>query len=313
MDAPGRVVHPLLVVALVLVAAVGYLAGSRRSGGSSAVADPPSVSRSLDNAGLLIEYPADWRQAASPPSVPGLALIAPVAIGPAKAADGGLLTGELPAGEPGPLPAAFLARLPRLPHAEVVNLVSTQAYRYGELRVRGYGDSLDLYVLPAAAGGDRVIACFGRTRLVRAAQECERIAGEVAVTGQPTSTLTPEPTYARALSEVLSTLAWARRRTRSQMSSESSPSALAAAASGLAGRMSSAAASLAALQAPQPASAAGSALASALRRAGRTYSALAAAAGAEELAAYRSARAAVAPAEAAVDRALADLVLLGYG
>src|SRR6185312_9627246 len=201
---------------------------SRRSGGSSAVADPPSVSRSLDNAGLLIEYPADWRQAASPPSVPGLALIAPVAIGPAKAADGG------------PLPAAFLARLPRLPHAEVVNLVSTQAYRYGELRVRGYGDSLDLYVLPAAAGGDRVIACFGRTRLVRAAQECERIAGEVAVTGQPTSTLTPEPTYARALSEVLSTLAWARRRTRSQMSSESSPSALAAAASGLAGRMSSA-------------------------------------------------------------------------
>ena len=33
MDAPGRVVHPLLVVALILVAAVGYLAGSRRSGG----------------------------------------------------------------------------------------------------------------------------------------------------------------------------------------------------------------------------------------------------------------------------------------
>ena len=311
MDAPARVVHPLLALALVLVAAAGYLAGSRRSNSSAVAADPPSVSRSLNHVGLLLEYPADWRQR-TPVAVPGLALEDAVVLAPAKA-DGGLLTGEFPAKEPGPLPQSFLARLPKLPHVEVVNLVSTQAYRYGELRPAGYAGSLDLYVIPAAGGGDRAIACFGRRRLAAVVQECERIVSGVAATGPPTATLTPEPVYAKALAEVLSALSAERLRARVTMSRATSPSVLGAAAAGLAGRMSAAAASLGALQVPEAAAAAGAALADSLRTAARAYAKLAAASRSEDLVAYRAARVAVAPAESEVDRALRELVLLGYG
>ena len=311
MDAPARVVHPLLALALVLVAVAGYLAGSRRPNGSAVAADPPSVSRSLNHAGLLLEYPAGWRRL-TPISVPGLTLEDAVALAPAKA-DGGLLTGELPAAETGPLPQSLLARLRKPPHVEVVNLVSTQAYRYSELRPSGYDGSLDLYVIPAGGGGDRVVACFGRKQLTPVVQECERIVSGVAATGPPTASLTPEPAYAKSLAEILSTLSAERLRARVTMSRASSPSSLAAAASGLAGRMSAAAASLAALQAPETASAAGAALADALRSAAGAYSKLAAASRSEDLVAYRSARAAVAPAESSVDRALRELVLLGYG
>ncbi len=312
MDAPARVVHPLVVLALILVAAAGYLAGSRRSNGSAVASDPPSVSRSLNHAGLLLEYPADWRQVTQP-SIPGLKLSRAVALAPAKGTEGGLITGEIPAGEPGPLPTPLLARLRKPPHVEVVNLVSTQAYRYSELRLAGYSGSLDIYAIPATAGGDRAIACFGRTRLEAVVQECERVVSGVAITGPPTASLTPEPVYAKALAAVLSTLSAERLRARVMMSHTTAPAVLAASASGLAGRMSSAASSLGALQPPQAAAAAGAALAAALRKASRAYSALAAASRSEELSSYREARAAVAPAESKVDLALRELVLLGYG
>jgi len=308
MDAPARVVHPLLILALIAVAVAGYLAGSRRSDGSTVAADPPSVSRSLNHAGLLLEYPADWRRV-RPPEVPGLALAEAVALAPAKHVEGELLTGQLP----GALPASFLVRLRRLPHVEVVNLVSTQAYRYSELQVSGYSGSLDLYAIPAVGGGDRMIACLGGRRLAPAVQECERIVSGIAVTGPPTATLTPEPLYAKSLAEILSTLSAERLRARATMSRATAPAVLGAAASGLAGRLSSSSAALSALHAPPAAQAAGAALAGSVRTAARAYLRLAAASRAEDLAAYREARAAVAPAESSIDEALRGLVLLGYG
>src|SRR5271167_2194863 len=130
MDSPGRVVHPLLVIALVLVAVAGYLAGSRHSTAHAAGEDPPSQARVLSSSGLLLEYPVDWQRAAAPTSIPGLTLTGPVTLAPQGATAAGMLSGQLPAGEPGPLPASFLAQLHGLPHVEVVDLVSTQAYRY---------------------------------------------------------------------------------------------------------------------------------------------------------------------------------------
>lgn len=313
MDAPGRVVHPLFVLVLALVAVAGYLAGHHHASAASSVEDPPSVSRSLSSTGLLLEYPTDWQRAASGTSIPGLTLSRAVTLRPDRSAAAGLLTGRLPAGGPGPLPASFLARLHGLPHVEVVDLVSTQAYRYSRFSLAGYTKALDLYVIPAIGQGARVMACFAPQSLTPASQQCEHIVADVALTGPPAVPLTPEATYAHQLSAVVTSLEAERTRARKEMGSSDSAALVASAASTLAAHLSSAAASLATLEAPQLAAPAETALSAALRRSAAAYSALSAAAEEESVTGYDAARTAVAGAEAQIDAALANFALLGYG
>ncbi len=313
MDSPGRVVHPLLVVALLMVAIGGYLLGSHHGSATASSEEPPSTTRTLSSSGLLLEYPASWRALSTPRTIPGLTLTRPVTLVPAGTTAAGLIAGALPAGEAGPLPAGFLARLHGLPHVEVVNLVSTQAYRYSHIGLAGLGKAFDLYVIPATGAGARVMACFAPERLTPASQQCERIVSGVALTGPPPATLTPEPIYAKQLSSVLGALDAERARARKEMGSTDSASKVATAASTLASNLSSASQSLAALQAPQLVAPAGAALADSLRQAGEAYGALADAARAESLSGYDAARSAVAAAETRVDAALANIALLGYG
>jgi hypothetical protein len=312
VDAPARVVHPLLIAALVAVAVVGYLAGHRHSAPRAVAERPPSVTRSLSDSGLLLEYPLGWERATSSTSIPGLALNRPVTLHPRGSSSAGLLVGQLPAGEPGPLPAGFLARLKGLPHVEVVDLVSTQAYRYSQLALAGYG-SLDLYLIPSASDGARAVACFARKAPTPADQQCERIVANVALTGPPTGTLTPEPAYAKQLAAVLGSLDAERARARKQMSASSTPSVVSTAASGLASHLSSAAASLAGLPPPPPLATQAAVLVNSLRAAGSAYSQLSTAARQESAPAYDAARTAVTTAEKQVDGALAGVTLLGYG
>jgi hypothetical protein len=313
MDAPARVVHPLLVLALLALAVVGYLAGNRHVPAASSGQSPPAVTRSLSTAGLLIEYPAGWQRAATPAAIPGLELEAPVALAPGGGSGGGLLLGQLPAGTPAPLPPSFLARLQGSPHVEIVDLVSTQAYRYSGMNVRGWSGALDIYAIPAAGGGERVMACYGSPRLSAASQRCERIVANVSPTGPPAPDLTPEPIYARALSSVVDALQAERMQARKEMNASADPSAVASAASRLAIHLSSDASSLAALQDPTLAAAAGSALAASVRGASKAYAQLSQAASTESLPAYEAARTAVGEAEKSVDAALENFTLLGYG
>jgi hypothetical protein len=312
VDAPGRVVHPLLILALLAVAVVGYLAGHRQSAPRESADTAPSVTRSLTEAGLLLEYPLGWERSATSTPVPGLALTGAVTLRPRGSSTAGLLVGQLPTGEPGPLPAAFLTALKKPPHVEVVDLVSTQAYRYSQLALAGFG-SLDLYVIPSAGHAGRAIACFARQALTPAGQQCEQIVAGVAVTGPPTGTLTPEPAYARQLAATIGSLETERAGARSQMSSGESPSIVSSAAAGLASHLASAATSLAALQPPPPVAAQAAVLIGALRSAGSAYSALATAAREESVAAYDTARTSVGAAEKQVDAGLAGFTLLGYG
>jgi hypothetical protein len=313
VDAPGRVVHPLLVAAIVLVAVCGYLAGHHRVSAATVQQDPPSISRVVSGSGLLIEYPLEWERSRSSASIPGLAVERPVTIVPRGTAQTGLLSGELPAGEAGPLPAAFLARLRAVPHAEVVELVSTQAYRYSDLAIPGYRRYFDLYLIPAAGGAERLMACFAPQRLTPASQQCERIVAGVALTGPASSTLTPDPVYAKALSGVIAGLDRERVKVRKAMSSSDSAGEVGAQAAVLATRFAAVSLQLGTLESPQVAGAAQTELSQALRRAGDAYSELSVAARAESVSAYDSARSQVATAEAAVDGALENFALLGYG
>jgi hypothetical protein len=313
VDAPGRVVHPLLLAALALVAVCGYLAGHHRASAGAAQQDPPSLGRVVSGSGLLIEYPVEWQRSRSAASIPGLAVASPVTIVPRGTAATGLLSGELPAGEAGPLPAAFLAHLHGVPHAEVVELVSTQAYRYSDLVVPGYRRYFDLYLIPTAGGAERLMACFAPQRLTPAGQQCERIVAGVTLTGPASSTLTPEPAYATALSAVIAGLDRERAKARAAMSRSDSATEVGSAAASLATRFAAASTQLGTLEPPQVAGAEQAQLSEALRHAGDAYSELSVAARAESVSAYDSARTQVATAETAVDAALENFALLGYG
>jgi hypothetical protein len=313
VDAPGRVVHPLLLAALALVAVCGYLAGHHRVSASNAQQDPSSLSRVISGSGLLIEYPVEWERSRAPASIPGLAVGSPVTIVPRGTASTGLLSGELPAGEAGPLPAAFLARLQGVPRAEVVELVSTQAYRYSDLEIPGYHRYFDLYLIPAAGGAERLMACFAPERLTPASQQCERIVAGVALTGPASSTLTPEPSYAKALSGVIAGLDRERAKARKAMSHSDSAAEVGSESATLATSFTAVSSRLATLEPPQVAAAEQTELSQALRHAGDAYSELSVAARAESVGAYDSARTQVSTAETAVDVALENFALLGYG
>jgi hypothetical protein len=310
MDAPARRIHPLLLAALALVAVCGYLAGSHRVTASAPSEAPPSSTRVSSNAGLLIEYPLGWRLAGSDP-VPGLTLESAVTLTDGSA--GGLVSGRLAPGEPGPLPARFVATLSRVPRAEVVNLVSTQAFRYSELALPSFRGTLDLYVVPAEQGGGRVMACFAAQRLTEASQQCEKAVSSVTLTGAATPSLTPDAAYASTLAAIVSGFKAERARARSEMADSDTVAAVAAAAGSLAAHATAASRAVSALEAPQVAAAADRALASALRATASAYSALDEAAATESVGAYDEDRSGIATAESALDRALETFTLLGYG
>lgn len=302
-----------MVAALILVALCGYLVGSHRRGSTTVPRDPQSQARVVSVPGLLLEYPIDWAPTRTPASIPALRVGHAVSVSPSGTTVAGLLAGVLPAGGVGPLPAGFLAHLEGVPHTEVVELVSTQAYNYTQLRLRGYHGSLDLFAIPADAGATRILACFAPASASAVAAQCQRIVAGVTPTGSPPPTLTPAPAYGHDLSRLLTGLGSERLTARRQMSDSGSAASVAGVAEKLGSHFSAAAKAVAALEPPAQATQAQIALVGALRRAGEAYAGLSIAAATESLAAYDSARAQVGTAEGSVDAALENFDLLGYG
>jgi hypothetical protein len=296
-----RTILPLLVA----VAVIGYLVGHSRSTG-------PESPRIAKTAKVLIEYPTAWAPVARGPSIPGLALEHARAFAP-RAAAAGLVVGLLPANGSGPLPAGFLERVRRQPQISIVDLAEAQAYRYAQLRVRGVTGELTIFVVPNPEGPWTALACTAPTGGSSYMRACEGTVASATIAGQPQSyQLTPEAAYAAAVSTAITTL----NRLRASLTRELRPHVSAATAEALARRLgdgyAAARKSLVRVAPPRVAASAGGALASAMTRATFGYRALAAAAAESSQSAYTAARARIAEAERAVDRALENLVLLGY-
>jgi hypothetical protein len=298
-----------LLTLLLIAAAVGYLIGH------SGAAPPKRAEHArVDKAAnVLVEYPPSWKTAADGPAIPGLALTQARRLAPGGASNAGLLVGSLPAGEPGPLPAALLEQVRRQPQTTIVNLAELQAYRYTQLSVRKLDSALTVFVVPDPAGHPTVLACYAPATGSGEMRECERIASSASLPGQPqTYQLTPEAGYARAISAAIAAL----DGLRASLARELRPQVSARAAQRLALRLASgyaaAGASLERLEPAPVAQRSQQALVSAIDQAGAGYSALAAAAAETNATAYMVAQARIASAEAAVDRALENFVLLGY-
>lgn len=303
---------PLVAVPLMVAAALlGYVAGYRPLPSSSGAAFGAQT-RTVSVAKVLLEYPAGWRVAAAG-SVPGLTLKGQMTIAPSGASgQGGLIAGEIPAGEPMPLPASLLSRLSGTPRAEVVNLIGGQAYSYNGLSIRGYAMTLDLFVVPGQGGGyDTALACYGTAGSAELRQ-CGLIVAKASLVGEAQYELAPEAGYAQALGALIDSLQRERTALRKALSQHPKQAAAAHLAGTLAERFSTATDDLNALTAPKAASAAASALASALVDSHAAYAALATAISKGSHDGYSAAMGRVDVAEASVDSALQRFALLGY-
>jgi hypothetical protein len=309
MESSRRILPRVVIPVLLVVALAGYLIGNHRSSAPPAAA-PVAVSgqatRTASGQSVLLEYPAEWRTTA-PFTLPGLSVAHPLLLAPSgDSARAGLLSGQLPAGEPSPLPASFLALLRTAPRAEVVSLENLQAYRYSN--ITGYQRVLDVYVIPTLGESATALICYAANGYASYLQQCEQIVEKVTLVNQSSYSLSPNAAYASALSGLIAALETERVRLRAQMPKQ--PSAVASLATTLADRFAGTAASVAALEPPLPVSAAQAALASSLLRARDAYSSLAGAA--EGGLGLTDAGARVNAAEAGVDTALENFALLGY-
>ena len=302
--------HLLVFVVPVLVAAavLGFVAGKRHR-----IAAPREPGLLAHQANLVVEYPPGWRAATGAPPIPGVAVANPLLLAPSgDAGRAGLLVGQLPAGEAGPLPAGLVRLLPQPPPTEVVSFVGAQAYRYGPLQVPGYSGTVELYAIPSSTGSPTALICYAAKGADSYIRPCEQIAASITLVEHSGYDLTPSAGYAGRLSALIQALDSQRMQLRREMSQRRSPAATAVLATTLADRFTTVAAAVRELHPPAAARIAQVALVGAIEQAGTSYTALAAAVGASGSPAVPTAQAQVTQVEVAVDDALETFELLGY-
>lgn len=300
----------MVIPVLLVVAIAAYLIGSHRESAPSSPTGsgaPAGETRIASGSSVILEYPAGWQTSAAIPALTGLPIEHPLLLAPGgRASQAGLLSGQLPAGQPSPLPTSFVALMRVVPRTEVVSLGNVEAYRYSG--ITGYQRTLDVYVVPAAGANATALVCYAASGAASYLQQCRQIVAKATVVTQSSSSLSPNAAYSSQLSGLIGSLDKERVGLRAQMRAQ--PETVATLATKLAAGFARASAAVAALEPPLPASAAQAALASSLQHAHDAYTALAVAAG--EPVGYASAEPQVNAAEAAVNAALENFALLGY-
>jgi len=309
-----------LIAALILVtvASIGYLAGH---GGASAA--PVEGTAEASNSATTLDYASasGWQSVSAGPTLPGLAIVQPLVLAPGgDAAHAGLIVGQLQGGESHPLPAPLLARLAQVPNSAVVQLLNTQAFRYSRLSDPASGRSLTIYTIPDSATATTAIVCYASPGFSRYLSACEQLVASLTIaTGSPQAEaraylpLTPVPAYGAKVGAAIARVNALLLALRPAMHRGGSRGAVAVLAGRLAEKLNRVAEALAGVSPPAPAKLAQAALVGALRQAGAGYSALSAAVGGGDASGFATATTQVYAAEAAVNAALKDLALLGYG
>jgi len=198
-----RLVRP---VGLIVVAAVvGFVLArtlekpSRPSGALTRTA----------SAGLLaVRFPDDWTDRASPPPR-GLALTDRVTIGPRGSRGRRMSIGTTRATSLGTLPAAFLASLPHRPTPRIVLLGPYRFDRYLDLRPRGAGAVVSVYLL-ATTRATVIASCESSRPDERFTAACEQVLRTLRLARGVKIAENVDAAYALELNQILATLNEAR-------------------------------------------------------------------------------------------------------
>jgi serine/threonine protein kinase len=220
-DAPSRPRRrsPTRQVALLLSAAaivgVGYTIGHSSGAGGA------GTRRTLADGVASIALSSDWMRSTAP-TVPGLSISRPVA---ARRRNGDVLALGILDDAEGRylLPTSFEKKLETKQNPDPVQLRTSVAYRYRQLRVRGFAKPLALILVPTTAGAVALVC-------VAATSTCEAAAETMRLSDASPLPLGPNPHYAEALAVAISKaqsaaaleLALERARTRAGQSRLSS-------------------------------------------------------------------------------------------
>jgi hypothetical protein len=310
-----RIVAVLVVMTFAIV---GYLVGHDR-----ATAVHVESTRETSNAATIVHYSSasGWQPASAAPTVPGLSIAQPIVLAPrGDATHGGLVVGQLRDGESSPLPAPLVARLSGLPNTEVVDLASTQAYRYSPVSVTGSGEAITLYTIPEPGTSTTAILCYASAGLSSYMQACERLAAALTIaSGRPEggevrapNPLTPDAPYGRRIAAAAARTDELLLALRPRMHPGASRATVSTLAGQLAGDLAAVARSLSALHPPPAARGVHAAFSESLNQTHAAYAALGAAVSAGSASEYATARTQVYAAEAGLSNALKSFALLGY-
>jgi hypothetical protein len=297
-------------VVLAVLAVAGFLIG-RSGGGSTSESLPNSASAGS----LQIGFPGDWNRTRDNPAIPGIEFEDPIRLGPGNGAGQRLTTGAVDATGPALLPRAFVRRLPgRKPPSrdDTVRLGKLEAYRYANLKPRGFDRDLTLYVSPTSAGIATVACIANRGRGASFGAGCEGAASSLELTRGRAYGLGPDASYARAVDTTIARLNGQVREGKAKLRSAKTPVGQARAAGGLAGPYAGAARRLSPMDVSPAAEDIHAAVVASLRRTASTYTGMSRAAGRGARSEYDAARAAAGARERSVRRALDRLRALGY-
>lgn len=177
---------PVVIPVLLVVAIAAYLIGSHGSSAPSSPTGsgaPAGETRIASGSNILLEYPSGWQTSAAAPALAGLPIQHPLLLAPGgHASQAGLLSGQLPAGQPSPLPASFVDLLHVVPRTEVVSLGNGEAYRYSA--ITGYRRTLDVYVVPAVGANPTALVCYAASGYSRYLEQCDQIVAKATVVTQ---------------------------------------------------------------------------------------------------------------------------------
>jgi len=298
-----RLVRP---VGLVVIAAVIGFVLARTLEKPSRPSD--ALTRAASTHLLVVHYPGDWTSR-RPPSLRGLSLEDPVGIGPTGERRDRLAIGTGRATSLGTLPAAFLASLPRRPTPQIVALGPYRFDRYLDLRPRGAGATVSVYLL-ATTRATVVATCSSPHPSESFTAGCERVLRTLRLARGVKIAENVDAAYALELNQILATLNEARLAHGPDLMKHNLVTR-AHAARRLAAAESRAAAAAQKLPAGI-AVAANDTLVSALREAAGGYDALARAALAHHPSGYERAQHTLAAAQRRLTGAFKALARLGY-
>jgi hypothetical protein len=294
----------LALVATILAAGLGFLAGKATGGGGRSFAHPSRASIGLGT----ISIPTAWHRHAPPAN---LGIASEVAVSPARAGERMLVIGSANTGAPTFLPAALLAAsLPAVPTPQVVRVGPLQFYRYQILAAPGQTRAESVYVLPTT-DGTVVADCLAGVLNDGFDSSCQGVLATLRLSTASALSLTPSATYTSDLDHALLPLNLARQARSRQLNTARSRLGVARAARALANAHATAAAKLRTVDAGV-ASAPNAALVTALTQTADAYRALARAALRGNRRGYQRAQAALARANSDLATAYAQLQSLGY-
>ncbi|HET9094766.1 MAG TPA: hypothetical protein VFN36_06720 [Solirubrobacteraceae bacterium] len=167
-----------------------------------------ALTRAASTRLLAVHYPGDWDPVRAPP-LRGLSLGDQLAIGPRASAGERMVIGTARATSLGTLPAAFLASLPHPPTPQIVALGPYRFDRYLDLRPRGAGAVVSVYLL-ATTRATVIATCSSPRPDATFTAGCERVLRTLRLARGVKIAENVDAAYALELNQVLATLNEAR-------------------------------------------------------------------------------------------------------